>query len=810
MTGIQPGASRRTLLAIVLLTIIGSLLWNFLPSEILELSLLRAEDRERTEKLRRADELRRRAMILRRTTYDMDSIRYYLTEARTTYSKLYDWYGVVQTYYNQAECIRHISNDLETVRNYIDTALALCRERADSGRVALARAWCYNVLAKTYSGHWEIDSAIQYYGRSIHLALDRRVDSEERHKLLHDDYYYSNLLYQRLRDSETALECLELCLPHSIAAYGERSFQVAAVYNGMGNCVGTGQSDLEKALKYYNHSYDIKRELFGESHRSVANTCYGIAGAFYHKQELDQALMWYRKAQRIYREALGTSHLSLFRVYRMLAMVQRSMGEFNAAHSSLDSAEAILARLQLPPEELRINLAEIPLARGFVFTAMKETDSAMAAFNRTLSLIQTESTKTSFHKWKIVEAYSGMAQCYQEQGAAAKALEYFDRCIQLARGGSAYGSRDTSARSLSTKAYIEVLNGLNSKADVLLATVGDKADSLSILKQVLDLDLEIIRISESMRLGSRSESSKIYFASELLSVFERGIKTSQRLMDASGGAQYADYALHFMEQNKSFLFWQSILNRRAKGFAAIPDSILRYERRLKYRLAFWEDQYNASVASGAAKDSSEAAAQAELHKVLLQLQREYEQLINSLEKDYPVYYEVKYQTEASSLDSVRHKLLGEQDAVVEYFVGDSSLYALVITAHTCEILTSELDSNFRTDIQRLRQGIVEHDFPLYTRYAHRLYQVLFEPLEPKFEGAKILIIPDDVLTYVPFEALLTKPISAQESDYSVLPYLIKRFQIAYSYSAALALKSGRFYSRTNESGDVLGGFAPKF
>lgn len=47
---------------------------------------------------------------------------------------------------------------------------------------------------------------------------------------------------------------------------------------------------------------------------------------------------------------------------------------------------------------------------------------------------------------------------------------------------------------------------------------------------------------------------------------------------------------------------------------------------------------------------------------------------------------------------------------------------------------------------------------------------------------RLLVVADGALNYVPFEALVTSPASA---DYSALPYLIKSNEIVYAPSASV-------------------------
>jgi CHAT domain-containing protein len=63
-----------------------------------------------------------------------------------------------------------------------------------------------------------------------------------------------------------------------------------------------------------------------------------------------------------------------------------------------------------------------------------------------------------------------------------------------------------------------------------------------------------------------------------------------------------------------------------------------------------------------------------------------------------------------------------------------------------------------------------------------LYKAAVEPAASVFADKRLLIVADGALNYIPFEALVTSPASA---DYSSLPYLIKSNEILYAPSASV-------------------------
>ena len=78
---------------------------------------------------------------------------------------------------------------------------------------------------------------------------------------------------------------------------------------------------------------------------------------------------------------------------------------------------------------------------------------------------------------------------------------------------------------------------------------------------------------------------------------------------------------------------------------------------------------------------------------LFDLQTRYDALISQFEKDYPDYYNLKYQTNTASILEIQNQLPAKT-ALVEYFIGDSSIYIFTISKDDYEIHSVKKPSDF--------------------------------------------------------------------------------------------------------------------
>jgi CHAT domain-containing protein len=131
------------------------------------------------------------------------------------------------------------------------------------------------------------------------------------------------------------------------------------------------------------------------------------------------------------------------------------------------------------------------------------------------------------------------------------------------------------------------------------------------------------------------------------------------------------------------------------------------------------------------------------------------------------------------------------------------------------LFSNKIDSTFFKNLEVLTQDIsrpnfssgVHESYRRYTDAAYALYKVLIQPCAGMIRDKSLIIIPDGVLSYLPFETLLTHPVRNDEPDYRNLPYLIRDYDIGYAYSATLHFEVQR--SKTRPSGSLLA-FAPDY
>jgi len=153
-------------------------------------------------------------------------------------------------------------------------------------------------------------------------------------------------------------------------------------------------------------------------------------------------------------------------------------------------------------------------------------------------------------------------------------------------------------------------------------------------------------------------------------------------------------------------------------------------------------------------------------------------------------------------------LTNNHEALFEYVISENKIHLFIIQKKQMNVITEDLDADMWNDVSGLRKALMDDNFEGYRLLSNKLYSKLIAPSEEilnKNNIKHIIVIPDGWLHYLPLEILSR---SGDQDNFATVPYLVKRFQFSYDYSANLALQ---FKNRKiNELKVGVLAFAPEF
>jgi CHAT domain-containing protein len=228
------------------------------------------------------------------------------------------------------------------------------------------------------------------------------------------------------------------------------------------------------------------------------------------------------------------------------------------------------------------------------------------------------------------------------------------------------------------------------------------------------------------------------------------------------------------------VLYEMIQARQAREFADLPAEASEREAALRTDLNHLTELIFDWEHSSRPVDSTELA---QLKTQLFSQQQAHDSLLNVLEQAYPGYSQLK-QTQAIVNPQLIQARLKEDEAFLSYVSQDSVLGVFVFTQDGFDYVSLPMGGHLAADIQAYRTALQSPSmaYDVFSPLSYQLYQLLVAPVSQLIEGKRLIISPDGRLATIPFESLITEPNSAGAS-YAAAPFLIKKHQLSYTYSA---------------------------
>lgn len=742
--------------------------------------------------------------------------------------------------------------------SYIEKALHIRQqlfglENAQVARAQLNLGACYHQIGN-------IEKAIYYYEQC--LETRKKVEGEA-YRGDHIVYHNLGLIYDNKHDRAKAREYYLKSLNLRLA--GTNLDEVAQSYLQL--CYLEGKSgNCEQALRYGAEGLRICKEETGNKIRE-AELRHAYGDALHGKGDFAQVEESYEQALKLFRQELGNDHIYLATVLNSIAITSVS-GPTHAREYLLE-ALAICEKNGKPVENYAVtcgNLAENCEALGDLDNAIKYARTALdvlagnlGAYQQNIGTIwqnlgkyyskkgDPESSLQSYEQAeKAWGGINSIAIALNRAEVRIRQKQYDKATVLLQESLSRLNQTGRDPKSLHTLfqnwASMEAEQGnyaaAMALADSAIAAAGSRLgrfqEGLSqeyVRANVLKGQLCLRYFAQMQEQTVLEEANNAFQRAE--NELQRCLNSAMRESDKSSLMHYAtaisegimwvetvspgtrsDTAFKTSELAKARSLRAAFQETRARKLAGIPDSLLEQAHRLNVEIALWETTEYKLAQAGAPEDDTtrlEARAQS------AELRRRHDRLIRHFETKYTDYHRLRYDLRTETVPSVQRDLLQPGQTLLEYFTGDSVIFIHVVRPDTYRMVRIFRDFPLEELVQDMRSGITdcgpESDLPAaldrYARAAYQLYQKLIAPVAVDIPaGDQIILVPDGLLTYIPFEALLTEP-PAELMDWHRYKYWVLRHDISYCYSATL-LREMREREHRAEPEHLFLGMAPTY
>ena len=317
---------------------------------------------------------------------------------------------------------------------------------------------------------------------------------------------------------------------------------------------------------------------------------------------------------------------------------------------------------------------------------------------------------------------------------------------------------------------------------------------------------ELIPVVEAkLRAAHDYESSSLRALQDSRIRIDKAIDVAWRLSNEGANTAYTRRAFALMEHARAIILMEQLTKSRATD--QLPDSLKVQEYELRSRIAWYERER----AEEHAKPDMDSTRYKQLDDDLFSIQRK----LKDLQQKFPPH--------AQSADSLKYiqavetpALLRPRSALIEYYLSDWSLDVFCITQKGAIYWRREKwESCLKEEALELAlyPTWLNEDLGLKNCYIHsaaKMYDLLLKPELSQFPDLEsLVIIPDDVLAFLPFEILLTKMVSV-DTAFANLPYLIRDQSISYAYSATLLSLQQQHRSSGHTPRKPFGAFTPRY
>ena len=631
--------------------------------------------------------------------------------------------------------------------------------------------------------------------------------------------------YKNLRSLDKAIEVYKKAETLYIGSFGEDYPLLGALYINMGNIYRL-RSDYNTALAYQLNAYQILQKDSVQLNKYFQSSKYNIAETRLKLGQNEEAI---RFAQSNLKTTLPRLKPS---IYDLIALAYRNEGKFDLSEKFYLSA--IKSWIELYEID-NVELIDEYLAYSALLISQKQFERAFSYTSKAGALVlkfygeksfafsEVQSNFGDYYSMKNIESQKMNDFRNQQKANLNQAIQYYQNAIVSLVDSFEIKDPmiDPPLRNIiSETQLLDVLKkksqAMEKMGDLFLSEFDNKNAEKYFTASLSSLS-KATQLIHRLRIGFENEESKLFLAQNQESTFLGAIRISYKLYQQTKNQQYVERAFEFAERSKASNLLASIKDIKAKQFGGIPDTLLKREEYLKTNVT----NYTSMLFEENHLQKPDPQKVSLYESKIFKLNEKYGQLIKSFEKSYPQYYSFKYENKISGIKEVQSHLR-TRDALIEFVVDEpklgsdqGELYRFTITKEKVDFSLERIDTTYEKNIDFVHEFLTspdylstkKKDFVHYSLSGFELYEKLLKPISGLLVGRDLTIIPDDKLSYIPFDALLSQLPDTSKMNFRNLDYLVRDFAINYSYSSTLLFN---FQDKTQKSTKSLIAFSPQY
>lgn len=546
--------------------------------------------------------------------------------------------------------------------------------------------------------------------------------------------------YTRLGDYDRALFIQQKGL--SIALNENNNEQAASLYSNLA-ITSLSKGELDQALQFSKSGLQVVNKdtsLYG----FLLST---LAEVYFKSKQLTEAESTIKEAIHVLQTRMSkhedNTHYWLSTTYLTQGEILKENGDLNASLESYQKGQKFIDTYF--KGERKREKAKMIVGRGNVLLLLNQPQKAITAYNEALFILLPGLTKVK------ADALPVANQLYGEN---------------------------------------TLLDALYGKARCLL--------TLNEREKALQCFMLLFTIEEKLAYEFFSTTAKQQQQKESREWVEMAIETAYQLWKSTGDQSFAKTVFLIAEKSKARLLLDEIASNLYYNRIKNRDPLLQKQWQALQAVNMYEKDALENSDKNAGADSLRRDAQYELSLIQKQIKDK-----------YPMVGEQE-QSPLSSLNGLLENLT-PNTTILEYFAGEKSVYIIeAVRGNVSQIRklnnASEINQYIKEFVFNWFQegpNKMINDPQGYYKQAYTLYHLLYEGI-----GSEVtqhcLIVPDGIIGYLPFDALVTD--SVYRSNIEQWPFLIKKSNLYYSYS----LQTWQQQQQVKRNNQLFAGFFISF
>jgi CHAT domain-containing protein/predicted negative regulator of RcsB-dependent stress response len=639
------------------------------------------------------------------------------------------WYTKAEKLFN----LGNPSNKTDSVAAglFLDAAAAALQLK--DGKIAVSSLIKAATIRQTYK---QFDESITLYRRSLAVNEFNFRDTA----LLYEAWLYLGSAFYQQGQTDSAKYYFERASFLSTLQPETTKFpEQERLYNSLG-AIYYESANYSQAMNYFQKAlqYDDDEETRVTLESNVANCLVQLSR--------------YNEGLQLFNSLLPSGYLRRI-TFHNLGHAYFKIGKY-------DSAVLYFNKVSRETDDVTIRMLS---DLGKIQAARHDHKAALNALDSSLNIINTLSGKMPS---------SDRAMNYLIRSVIAGQLNQNDNALKWCEDALNELLIGENFRNDNIISPVLMLDVLKQKA-TLLERKYRTTHSATFLENCFRTWQQAVGVATYIRKYLDNDEAKMYFQQGKGIIFFEAIRVGFEWIEFNKGHQPVNDIIGIMEAYKGSVLLENIKQASSKAGSNIGESIRQQEKVLRQSISYYTIKLGTSTSSSETRKLQQQILSARVQ--LSRLQKQYE-----LHPEYDFYKEdtcqVNYYGKLAAM-------IDNNTALLSYMQSGENIYALALTSKSFSTHVIKISPELKNNISSFISEVYHHtDGKRYegSGPSHAIYRQLIGPFEGVLrQKEKLVILPDGMLNYIPFDALAT---SDNNRD-----YLLLHKEINYHYSVSLML-----------------------